>query len=172
MNISFPDRRNLIIFSIRFLSLLLKSSLTPKEELVLTSFLLLPQKYQTFPFTQQTRKLVRTNLSLSSTRFNNIISSLRKKKFISLQEDDYLSYHPLLQTVSSTNSLSISLNGKVTLWRLYFSPISLPLYPWGRCSLNPYSSSKVVFFLSIFPYLFCLQNICLRVIPDYAVYYL
>lgn len=99
--------------SIDLLSLLLKTTPSPLEKETLLYFLQLPPKYQFAPFTTLPKRKYRQHASISPHNLNNRIYSLQKKKFLIKDEDDLLTYHPLLLNVLKTKELMISFHGKI-----------------------------------------------------------
>lgn len=106
------SKKNLISLSLKILSALLKTPISVREEETLIAFLLLPNKYQFAPFTSIPKRLIRSQLSLSPSLLNNRIYSLKKKGFIIMEDDELLSYHPLIKYVLSTkDTYSFNING-------------------------------------------------------------
>lgn len=76
--------------------------LTPQEVELLTTFLLLPTKFSSYPFSTPGKKKVASILSLSPQTLHARIYSLLKKGFLRKDEDDVILLPPKLTSALST----------------------------------------------------------------------
>jgi len=82
--------------------------LTPREKEIVIEFMSLGKKFEHNRFSKQARKIVRDKFGITSLNMNNLLMNIKKKGYLTVDEDDITTFSPMLSNIINKTELELS----------------------------------------------------------------